>query len=99
MKRRVDKILRVSPSAAWKYIYTSQNPADVGTRGTAYKKPEFVKLWLGGPEFLALTYVDVCYTKHIKQLYRYNGYVLHWPPAFKRGIVYCFLQVARRLTP
>ena len=44
VKRRVDKILRVSLSATWKYIHTSQNPADVGTRGTAYKKPEFVKL-------------------------------------------------------
>ena len=59
VKRRVDKILRVSPSAAWKYIHTSHIPADVGTRGTAYKKPEFVKLWLGGPEFLAQRYVDV----------------------------------------
>ena len=59
VKRRVDKTLRVSPSATWKYIHTSQNPADVGTRDTAYKKPEFVKLWLGGPEFLAQRYVDV----------------------------------------
>ena len=59
VKRRMDKILHMSSSAAWKYIHTSQNPADVGTRGTAFRKPEFVKLWLGNPEFLAQRYVDV----------------------------------------
>ena len=37
VERRVDKILRVTSPDAWKYISTSENPADVGTRETGTK--------------------------------------------------------------
>ena len=42
VKRRVDCILCVAPSEAWKYANTTQNLADVGTRETACKNPESV---------------------------------------------------------
>ena len=40
VKRRIDKILCVAPSSAWKYVKTSENPADIGTRDGAYKRSE-----------------------------------------------------------
>ena len=59
VKRRVDSILSVAPSSAWKYVSTAQNPADVGTRETSYNNSYFVDLWLNGPEFLLLNSVNV----------------------------------------
>ena len=32
IKRRVDKILGIAPSNCWRYVHTSVNPADIGTR-------------------------------------------------------------------
>ena len=52
VKRRVDKILLVSSSDTWRYVGTSLNPADVGTRKKSFKNPELLSLWLSGPEFL-----------------------------------------------
>ena len=52
VKRRVERILQVSPGNVWKYVDTSQNPADVGTRDVIGKNPECIDLWLGGPVFL-----------------------------------------------
>ena len=52
VKRRVDKILLVSSSDTWRYVGTSLNPADVGTREKSFKNPELLSLWLSGPEFL-----------------------------------------------
>ena len=72
VKRRVDKILHVSPSTAWKYVHTSQNPADVGTRDAAYKNPESIKLWLGGPEFLLQRCVDVAFHE-IEKFFVWDG--------------------------
>ena len=40
-------------------VNTTQNPADVGTRETACKNPESVKLWQQGPEFLLQENFDV----------------------------------------
>ena len=59
VKRRVDSILSVAPSSAWKYVSTAQNPADVGTRETSYNNSYFVDLWLNEPEFLLLNSVNV----------------------------------------
>ena len=52
-KRRVDKILSLFAPEAWRYVNTSTNPADVGTRENACKNFESVKLWLQGPTFLS----------------------------------------------
>ena len=52
VKRRVDKILLVSSSDTWRYVGTSLNPAEVGTREKSFKNPELLSLWLSGPEFL-----------------------------------------------
>ena len=59
VKRRVDSILSVAPSSAWKYVFTAQNPADVGTRETSCNNSYFVDLWLNGPDFLLLNSVNV----------------------------------------
>ena len=40
VKCRVDKINLVSPVNAWRYVSTSNNPADVGTRVDVTKKTE-----------------------------------------------------------
>ena len=53
VKRRVDKILSFFAPEAWRYVNTSTNPADVGTRENACKNFESVKLWLQGPTFLS----------------------------------------------
>ena len=52
VKRSVDIILRVAPSNAWKYVPTSQNFADAGTRETTSKTSESVCVWLRRPNFL-----------------------------------------------
>ena len=52
VKRRVDKINLVSPVNAWRYVSTSNNPADVGTRVDVTKNRDAHSLWLNGPEFL-----------------------------------------------
>ena len=59
VKRRVDRILQVAPGSVWKYIDTSQNPADVGTRDVIGKNPECIDLWLGGAVFLRQEPVSV----------------------------------------
>ena len=51
VKRRVDKILAFfAPDA--RYVNTSANPADVGTRENACENSELIKLWIEGPAFL-----------------------------------------------
>ena len=52
VKRRTDKILLVAPPEAWRYVHTSVNPSDVGTREGTIKRSEAVELWLHGPAFL-----------------------------------------------
>ena len=51
VKRRVDQILLFS-SDTWRYVGTSLNPADVGTREKSFKNPELLSLWLSKPKFL-----------------------------------------------
>ena len=51
VKRRVDRIHLVAPASAWKYVNTSLNPADVGTRWQSVKKSG-LSTWLEGPKFL-----------------------------------------------
>ena len=58
VKRRVDKILLVSSPDTWRYISTSLNPADVGTREISFNSPDSLNLWFGGPEFLLLESED-----------------------------------------
>ena len=52
VKRRVDKILLVASPEAWRYVHTSVNPADVGTREGTIKRCDAIDLWLHGPAFL-----------------------------------------------
>ena len=49
----------MAPSEAWKYVNSTQNPGDVGTRETACKNPESIKLWSEGPKFLLQENVSV----------------------------------------
>jgi len=59
IKRRVDKTLFVAPSHSWNYVNNTENPADVATRETAYKKSDFVNLWLNEPKFLLQDNVNI----------------------------------------
>ena len=59
VKRRVDKILAFFAPDAWRYVNTSANPADVGTRENACKNSESIKLWIEGPAFLVEGQEDV----------------------------------------
>ena len=52
VRRRVDRIHLVSPPDVWRYVNTSCNPADVGTRESSVKQPGSLALWLEGPTFL-----------------------------------------------
>ena len=63
VKRRVEKILQVAPGNVWKYLDTSQNPADVGTRDIIGKNPECIDLWLGGPVFFQQEPVSIAGSK------------------------------------
>ena len=51
VKRRIDKIILVSPPDSWHYVGTSINSADVGKR-KSFKNQDLLGLWLDGPEFL-----------------------------------------------
>ena len=59
VKRRVDKILAFFAPDSWRYVNTSANPADVGTRENACKNSESIKLWIEGPAFLVEGQEDV----------------------------------------
>ena len=52
VKRRVDRILLVVSASCWRYVNTSLNHADVGTRAQSSKQPSSLDLWLKGPSFL-----------------------------------------------
>ena len=49
---RVAAIRKETDTAQWKYIHTSQNPADDASRGLTVHKLLDSKTWLTGPEFL-----------------------------------------------
>ena len=51
VKRRIDKIIFVSPPDSWHYVGTSINPADVGTREKTFLNRDLLGLCLDGPEF------------------------------------------------
>ena len=60
VRRRIDKIIHVSPPDSWHYVGTSINPADVGTRGKSSKNRDLLSLWLlDGLEFLLQGSEDV----------------------------------------
>jgi len=44
-------------------MYTTENPADVATRETAYKKSDFVNMWINGPKFLLQDNVNIVSTQ------------------------------------
>ncbi|XP_045498174.1 uncharacterized protein LOC123696164 isoform X2 [Colias croceus] len=50
---RIQEILDRSESSAWRYVPTSVNPADIGSRGLDAKQLETCALWWTGPAFLA----------------------------------------------
>ena len=58
VKRRVDKIHLVASPDAWKYIHTSLNPADVGTRKESVRRSDCFDIWLKGPSFLRQQSID-----------------------------------------
>nr|XP_055059768.1 uncharacterized protein LOC129443292 [Misgurnus anguillicaudatus] len=49
---RISAIREASDVTQWKYIHTSQNPADVASRGLTVQQLVTSKEWLNGPEFL-----------------------------------------------
>ena len=63
-KRRVDRILLVVSASGWRYVNTSLNPADVGTRAQSSKQPSSLDLWLEGPSFLLREQVDAGPPEH-----------------------------------
>ena len=64
VKRRVDRILLVVSASCWRYVNTSLNPADVGTRAQSSKQPSSLNLWLKGPSFLVQEQVDARPPEH-----------------------------------
>lgn len=57
VRNRVAKIVELVPFEKWSYVNTSQNPADLGTRGISVNKFLKSTLWLHGPPFLLTNYV------------------------------------------
>lgn len=49
---RISVIREASNPAQWRYIHTSQNPADNASRGLNVQKLRGSESWLTGPEFL-----------------------------------------------
>lgn len=49
---RIQEILEVSDPSAWRYVPTSLNPADIGSRGSDAKQLQNCQLWWNGPTFL-----------------------------------------------
>ena len=52
---RVQQIQNVSDVNAWNYVPSSQNPADLASRGINPEENEKLKFWLEGPQFLKET--------------------------------------------
>lgn len=51
VENRVSRILKLTKAEQWNYVYTNENPADLGTRPTPTEK--FMNsVWLSGPRFL-----------------------------------------------
>ena len=57
-------ILLVEASSCWRYVNTSLNPADVGTRALSCKQPSSLDLWLKEPSFLLQEQVDARPPEH-----------------------------------
>ena len=51
VRNRVKKIGELTESAAWKYVPTTENPSDLGTRGSVPAKLK--EFWLKGPSWLS----------------------------------------------
>ena len=49
---RVSDIITILPDVRWKYVPTSQNPADCATRGMSARDLEKYSLWWAGPPWL-----------------------------------------------
>lgn len=54
VRNRVAKIVESLPTSSWAYVKSSQNPADLGTRGLSVAKFLQSNLWLHGPPFLLI---------------------------------------------
>lgn len=52
VSHRVSEIQQISDSSQWRYVCTSENPADLGTRGISPSQLKESNLWWHGPEFL-----------------------------------------------
>ena len=49
---RIAKTIRLIPPTAWKYVPTSENPADCASRGLTAREPVQHQLWWHGPQWL-----------------------------------------------
>lgn len=58
IRTRVNDINEMIPEAEWRYVKSSENPADVASRGTSPEKLLQHKLWLQGPTWLQLNADD-----------------------------------------
>lgn len=52
VSHRVTEIQSTSNASQWRYVNTSENPADLGTRGILPSHLVHSKLWWNGPDFL-----------------------------------------------
>lgn len=50
---RVRQIIEIMPSESWRYVKSSENPADCASRGLSAAQLQNHRLWWEGPEFLA----------------------------------------------
>ena len=53
VENRVNEIRRNAPPEQWRYCPTSENPADIASRGIKATALKESSLWLHGPEFLS----------------------------------------------
>ena len=53
VENRVSEIRRNAPPEQWRYCPTSENPADIASRGIKATALKESSLWLHGPEFLS----------------------------------------------
>ncbi|XP_055714277.1 uncharacterized protein LOC129808525 [Phlebotomus papatasi] len=58
VKRRTEKILKLTTAHQWSHVDTKENPADLASRGTSPQQLESSPLWWNGPTWLLLSQKD-----------------------------------------
>lgn len=54
----VSQIHEVTNPNQWRYVNTTQNPANVASRGLRFEDLLYFKLWWDGPSYLQMTRVN-----------------------------------------